>query len=372
MSFRKIIFLRFLVFMLLNFLLTPALFANAGTVEFNEPVQITTNPGDDFAPSVAPDGSFLIYVSDRSGNLDLWKKDLGKGILPLDRKLTAHSSEDNSPAISPDGKQVVFISHRRDPKGDVYMLNLSGEITEEGEDNAVRLTNGDFSDNLNDWQVAGNVSVISEEAIFDSTVSPYVSSISQIIYICDKDSILSFSIKPTAYDKGPSSVGINIYKNDVLIGSAWYIYDKLTPNIWKNISFKLSRLWFDYHGTSMPDFDKVLIYAEATYGDIVVFDNFSLKGLPCPEPPQEEPAGVRTHPMTVWQIFINEDNDFQFIFWYLYSDNNLVKIYDMAENLVFEVDLPNPNLIVDLPDGMYTVKTFHGSVPLQEFIIGKP
>ncbi len=76
-------------------------------------------------------------------------------------------------------------------------------------------------------------------------------------------------------------------------------------------------------------------------------------------------------PMTCWQIFINEDNNFEFIFWALYADNNWVRIYDMEDNLVFEEDLPGPNLIVDLPDGMYTVKTFYGIVPLQEFLIGK-
>jgi len=86
------------------------------------------------------------------------------------------------------------------------------------------------------------------------------------------------------------------------------------------------------------------------------------------------PVWVRTMPMTVWQVWINEDNAFQFIFWYPYKDENWVRIYDMDGNMVFEVDLPvhDPNLIVDLPDGMYTVKTFHGLVPLQEFVIGKP
>ena len=46
----------------------------------------------------------------------------------------------------------------------------------------------------------------------------------------------------------------------------------------------------------------------------------------------------------------------------------------MESNIVFETDLllQNPNLIVDLPDGMYTVKTFHDSEePIQEFVIGK-
>lgn len=83
---------------------------------------------------------------------------------------------------------------------------------------------------------------------------------------------------------------------------------------------------------------------------------------------------VRPMPMTCWQVWINEDNNFQFIFWYPYKDKNWVRIYDMEDNMVFEVDLPvhDPNLIVDLPDGFYIVKTFHNGEPLQEFLIGKP
>ena len=89
-----------------------------------------------------------------------------------------------------------------------------------------------------------------------------------------------------------------------------------------------------------------------------------------------EPVWVRTMPMTCYQVWINEDNNFQFIFWYPYKNNNFVKIYDMEGNMVFETDLPyhDPNLIVDLPDGMYMVKTFNDDpeTPLQEFMIGKP
>ena len=109
------------------------------------------------------------------------------------------------------------------------------------------------------------------------------------------------------------------------------------------------------------------------------FDNFILTYNETPsqatEEVVEEPFWVRTMPMTCWQVWINEDNNFQFIFWYPYKDNNWVRIYDMEGNMVFEVDLPvhDPNLIVDLPDGFYLVKTFHCSdEPIQEFIIGKP
>jgi hypothetical protein len=88
-----------------------------------------------------------------------------------------------------------------------------------------------------------------------------------------------------------------------------------------------------------------------------------------------EPVWVRTQEMTCKRVWINEDNKFQFSFIYPYRDNNWVKIYDMSGKEVFSIDMPydNPNIIVDLPDGMYTVKTFNDQPePLQTFVIGKP
>ena len=84
---------------------------------------------------------------------------------------------------------------------------------------------------------------------------------------------------------------------------------------------------------------------------------------------------IRTSELVCNRVWINEDNKFQFSFLYTYADNNWVRIYDMDGNMVYEADMPydNPNLIVDLPDGMYTVKTFHDQPePIQTFLIGKP
>ena len=105
--------------------------------------------------------------------------------------------------------------------------------------------------------------------------------------------------------------------------------------------------------------------------------DFALTDNPNPTtaPTVVEPVWVRTMPMTCYQVWVNEDNKFQFVFWYPYRDNNWVRIYDMNDKMVYEIDMPydNPNLIVDLPDGMYTVKTFTvGSTePIQTFVIGK-
>ncbi|QPJ60538.1 MAG: CHAT domain-containing protein [Candidatus Nitronauta litoralis] len=94
--------------------------------QFNKPRQVTSNPGEDFAPTVSANGDTLVYVSDRSGNLDLWLKHLGPGVQDPDQRLTWHSGEENSPAISPDGKMLAFVSNRTDPKGDIYLLSLEG------------------------------------------------------------------------------------------------------------------------------------------------------------------------------------------------------------------------------------------------------
>ncbi len=112
----------------------------------------------------------------------------------------------------------------------------------------------------------------------------------------------------------------------------------------------------------------------ATSNPVFLSRGRSPQSLSPAEPVLVQPVWVRVTPMTCWQVWINEDNDFQFIFWYPYKDNNWVRIYDMEGDMVYEVDLPksDPNLTVDLPDGFYMVKTFHHDTLLQEFLIGKP
>jgi hypothetical protein len=87
------------------------------------------------------------------------------------------------------------------------------------------------------------------------------------------------------------------------------------------------------------------------------------------------PVWIRTMVMTCYQVWVNSDNAFEMVFWYPYRDNNWVKIYDMSGKEVYSVDMPldNPHIIVDLPNGMYTVKTFNDdpTTPLQTFVIGK-
>ncbi|MFC2145523.1 T9SS type A sorting domain-containing protein [Actinomycetota bacterium] len=84
---------------------------------------------------------------------------------------------------------------------------------------------------------------------------------------------------------------------------------------------------------------------------------------------------VRTMSMTCANVWINEANNFEFVFLYEYANNNWVKIYDMVGVEVFSIDMPYgaASFEAALPDGMYTVMTFHeeGRI-LQKFTIGKP
>ena len=118
------------------------------------------------------------------------------------------------------------------------------------------------------------------------------------------------------------------------------------------------------------------LYVAYVVTDIIGFTDYEMFEITgCRGTDGEGKAWVRNMPMTCWQVFINEDDMFEFIFWYPYKNNNWVRIYDMEDNLVAEMEvlLDDPRIVADLPDGMYTVRTYWLSPdPIQEFIIGKP
>lgn len=89
--------------------------------ELPEIRQITTHPQMDFSPCVSPDGRWLAFTSERSGNLDIWVKRLPRGRAV---QVTTHRAEDSQPAWSPDGKHLAFVSKRRDAQGDIWLVHL--------------------------------------------------------------------------------------------------------------------------------------------------------------------------------------------------------------------------------------------------------
>lgn len=90
---------------------------------------VSTTTVEEF-PSWSPDGTRLIFNSQRAGNSDIWVVNVdGTGL----RNLTRHPALDSPASWSPDGGHIVFGSTRRSPSGapmrlvgDIYVMEADG------------------------------------------------------------------------------------------------------------------------------------------------------------------------------------------------------------------------------------------------------
>jgi serine/threonine protein kinase len=67
-----------------------------------------TFSGNDFAPSVSPDGRTVAFVSGRDGSSRIWLKQLESG----SETVLTPGPDDKSPRFSPDGASIMFIHNR--------------------------------------------------------------------------------------------------------------------------------------------------------------------------------------------------------------------------------------------------------------------
>ncbi len=96
--------------------------------------RVTSVSGLTIDPVFSGDGSLLGYASDRSGegNLDIWIQQIGGGV----SRRTAHQADDRQPSFHPDGTKVVFRSERA--SGGIYWTTTLGDeasprlVVEEG------------------------------------------------------------------------------------------------------------------------------------------------------------------------------------------------------------------------------------------------
>jgi serine/threonine protein kinase len=93
--------------------------------------QITRDTGYAADPALSPNGQLLAYASDRQGdgNLDIWVQQLTGGGNPV--RLTEHEADDYAPSFSPDGSRIVFSSNR-DDSGIYVVPALGGSPTRIG------------------------------------------------------------------------------------------------------------------------------------------------------------------------------------------------------------------------------------------------
>ncbi len=94
--------------------------------------RVTWDMGLTTDPALSPDGKWLAYASDRSGegNLDIWVQQIAGGEPrgePV--RLTRDLADDSEPNFSPDGSQVAFTSARNG--GGIYLISTTGDPGQE-------------------------------------------------------------------------------------------------------------------------------------------------------------------------------------------------------------------------------------------------
>ena len=83
----------------------------------SEPRRLTTDPGLDYNGVISPDGRWVVFTSERSGNPDLYVLDLEGDSRP--RPLVESPALEDAAAISPDGRRLLFVS-TRDGNADIF------------------------------------------------------------------------------------------------------------------------------------------------------------------------------------------------------------------------------------------------------------
>jgi serine/threonine protein kinase/Tol biopolymer transport system component len=99
--------------------------ANRGRVT-GEAQRLTQDAARDYCPSVSADGKTLVFLSKRSENTDIWKKDLESG---KETALSATPSNEQYPVISDDGTKVAYVIDESQMTA-IYVLSINRGVSE--------------------------------------------------------------------------------------------------------------------------------------------------------------------------------------------------------------------------------------------------
>ncbi|MGO4883298.1 MAG: protein kinase domain-containing protein, partial [Bryobacteraceae bacterium] len=95
---------------------------------------LTRGNSRDRQPVYSPDGAWVLFSSNRSGNQDLWEVSTKTGAL---RRITDDPADDWDPAFTPDGKKILWASSRRGHL-EIWMAEADGsnarQVTHDGLD----------------------------------------------------------------------------------------------------------------------------------------------------------------------------------------------------------------------------------------------
>jgi TolB protein len=113
-------------------------------VDGGEPVRLTDDPAQDWAPRWSPDGHEIAFYSNRTGDRELWVMPAAGG--PA-RQLTSSPGLDAGPEWSPDGMEVAFRSERTG-SSNIWVTSADGRRLRQ-------VTDGPASDYHSTWSPDG-------------------------------------------------------------------------------------------------------------------------------------------------------------------------------------------------------------------------
>jgi Tol biopolymer transport system component len=86
--------------------------------------RLTNDPAQDSQPIWRPDGSAVVFLSNRVNRWDLYECPATGG--PI-RRLTKHPRREDSPTLSPDGTRVAFTNENGRGQAHIQLLDLASE-----------------------------------------------------------------------------------------------------------------------------------------------------------------------------------------------------------------------------------------------------
>ena len=108
------------------------------------PQRLTDGPALDYNAVFSPDGRWVVFTSERSGNAELYALQLQMGRSPI--RLTDNPAMDDAASFAPDGKRLAFVS-TRDGDADIFVMPFSptDPTADRSAVNLTRRPGGDFN-----------------------------------------------------------------------------------------------------------------------------------------------------------------------------------------------------------------------------------
>ena len=106
------------------------------------PRRLTNHPNLDYNAVLSPDGRWVVFVSERDGDANIYALDLNSQREPV--ALTSYSGMDDAPSLSPDGSRIAFVS-TRSGNPDIFVMPFA-PADASAEANAINLTKNPYGD----------------------------------------------------------------------------------------------------------------------------------------------------------------------------------------------------------------------------------